>query len=143
MKKGLFFLAMAALFLGLTSSVRSSKQDSETGIVFEHLSLQQAKRKAKKTGKLIFIDVYTVWCGPCKQMKRHTFTDPRVAKLFNEKFINIEIEAERDADGPEVSRRYRISGYPTLLFIDAEGNVKKYLSGKQSPEQLLAYAKNL
>ncbi len=138
MKKSILFLFATFLLLGLTSL----KGDDHEGIKFETLTLEQAMKKAQKSGKIIFIDVYTVWCGPCKKMAANSFTNDEVAKLYNKNFINIKIEAEKDADGPEISRKYRVTGYPTLLYIDGEGNVKHSALGYQSPENLITIANN-
>ena len=66
MKKtiGIFALLSLVLTLSFTKS-RSIKQEG-AGITFKHISLEDAKKQAEKTGKLIFIDAYTSWCGPCK-----------------------------------------------------------------------------
>lgn len=102
-------VSLGMLFSFTTSEVSSS-------IEFKKLSFNEAKELAKKTGKLIFIDCYTSWCGPCKTMARVSFTNDEVAKIYNEKFINLKVEMEKDADGKEIGRLYRINAYPTVLF---------------------------
>ncbi len=47
---------------------------------------------ARQEGKYLFIDAYTDWCGPCKQMAATTFQDPEVGEFFNENFVNLKIE---------------------------------------------------
>lgn len=109
-----------------------------SGIKFSKLTFQKAIKQAKATGKLIFIDVHTSWCGPCKEMAKTTFTDAEVGNVFNQRFINIKIDAEEDEDGPMISKAYTVTAYPTLLFINGEGKMVKKLVGKQSKEKLLA-----
>ncbi len=111
---------------------------SLSGIKFSNLTLQKAIKQAKSSGKLIFIDVHTSWCGPCKEMAKTTFTDSEVGSVFNKRFINLKIDAEEDQDGPALSRAYSVTAYPTLLFINGEGKLVKKLVGKQSKEKLLA-----
>ena len=53
------------------------------GIEFEHLSWAEALEKAQSENKLIFMDAYTVWCGPCKMMAKQTFPDPEAGLFFN------------------------------------------------------------
>lgn len=48
--------------------------------------------------KLIFIDVYTDWCGWCKVMDNKTFSQPEVADFMNEHFHNVKMNAE--TEGP-------------------------------------------
>lgn len=112
--------------------------NAASGIKFSKTSLAKAMKQAQESGKLIFIDVHTSWCGPCKEMAKTTFTDSEVGSVFNERFINLKIDAEKDADGPMVSKAYSVSAYPTLLFINGEGKLVRKLVGKQSKEKLLA-----
>ncbi len=109
-----------------------------SGIKFSKMSFQKAIKQAQATGKLIFIDVHTSWCGPCKEMAKTTFSDSEVGNVFNQRFINLKIDAEQDEDGPMISKAYSVGAYPTLLFINGEGKMVKKLVGKQSKEKLLA-----
>jgi len=118
----------------------SVKNVSETGIQFQKLTLEEAKKLAKETGKLIFVDCYTVWCGPCKRMAATAFLDEKVAEVYNENFINIKVEMEKDADGPEMARLYKVRAYPTLLFLDENGKIVEQILGGQTAEGLLKLA---
>lgn len=141
---------IALLLLGFSfciysfTSTQSTTSDTEltamggSGIKFSKMTLQKAIKQAQATGKLIFIDVHTSWCGPCKEMAKTTFTDSEVGNVFNQRFINLKIDAEQDEDGPMVSKAYSVVAYPTLLFINGEGKMVKKLVGKQSKEKLLA-----
>lgn len=114
-----------------------------SGIKFDKLSWAKALKQAKDSDKLIFVDVHTSWCGPCKEMARTTFQSDEVGKVFNKKFINLKIDAETDADGPDLAKKYSVTAYPTLLFINGEGKLVKRLVGKQSEEKLLSVANGL
>lgn len=113
------------------------------GIKFSSITLDKAKAEAKSKKKKIFIDVYTTWCGPCKEMAKTTFTDGEVGKVFNDKFVNVKLDAENDADGPSVSSTYKVNAYPTLLFLDENGKLIKKLVGKQSKEKLIQVAQGI
>ncbi len=126
-----------------TERTKNLKSVQNEEINFSTSTFDEALKEAKKTGKLIFLDAYTDWCGPCKKMSAHTFTDENVAKLFNSKFINLKIEMEKNPIGPELSRKYSIRAYPSLLFIDGDGKVVKYVVGYQNPDQLIAVGKSL
>lgn len=146
MKKIIFLLALGFIsfsFMNERAEKNSTAVVADGGIKFEQMSLEEAMKLAKSSGKTIFIDAYTEWCGPCKRMAATTFMDEGVAKLFNSKFINLKIEMEKSADGPNVAKMYGVRAYPTLLFIDGEGKLKKSVVGLQSAEQLLAVGKSL
>lgn len=139
MKKLLKLLSLVIVGLIIASSgMLSTTQQS--GIEFRHISLEEAQQEAKKSNKLIFIDAYVSWCGPCKKMAATSFKDAAVGGIYNKQFINLKIDCEKDADGIEISRRYKISAYPTLLFIDATGKLKKQVLGYQTAERLLFLA---
>lgn len=113
------------------------------GIKFSKINFDKAMKQAKSSGKLIFIDVHTAWCGPCKEMAATTFKDAEVGSLFNERFINLKIDAEEDADGPTIAKKFGVTAYPTLLFVDASGKLVKKVVGKQSRDRLLSIANAL
>lgn len=112
----------------------------KTGIKFQSITYAEALKISEMTGKTIFIDCYTVWCGPCKYLDKNTFSDEKVGEFFNANFINVKVEMELDQDGPELSRLFKVRGYPTLLFVNGNGELIKQSVGYVTPEQLLAVA---
>lgn len=54
----------------------------ELGIQFFEGSYAVALAKAKAENKLLFVDIYASWCGPCKRLKATTFRDPEVGAYF-------------------------------------------------------------
>ena len=147
--KGLFILAIVigAITMAFVSGKTTEKEQNSfmqgNGIEFQSLDYEAAIIKAKTTGKLVFIDSYTEWCGPCKKMAATAFKDENVAKVFNPKFINIKIEMERSVDGPQVAKMFGVRAYPTLLFVNGDGKLVKSIVGYQTPEQLLAIGKSM
>ena len=88
-------------------------------ITFEETRVwKEIVEKAKKENKLIFVDCYTDWCGPCKLLVTNTFTKDHVADFFNENFVNAHFEMEKDIDGIANKDNWAVGAYPTLLFFD-------------------------
>ena len=110
------------------------------GVRFWKGSFEEAAQEAKRQDKLIFIDFYTVWCGPCKSMSNRVFPHEDVGEYFNETFICCKLDAERE--GKELAKKYGVSSYPTLLFIKANGEVMSKTSGVISAETLIELGKN-
>ncbi|MES2591615.1 MAG: thioredoxin domain-containing protein [Bacteroidota bacterium] len=109
-------------------------------IHFEKTTFADIKAKAKKENKLIFIDAYTSWCGPCKMMAKTTFTNDTVADYFNDKLINAKIDMEK-GEGPEIGKLYDVHCYPNLLIIDGDGKLVHRGAGMKDAQQFIAFAK--
>ena len=92
------------------------------GIRFFHGSFSELKAASAASGKPIFLDAYTTWCGPCKWMSKNVFTSPEVGSLYNEKFVCAKFDME-DGEGVELAGRFQIQAYPTLLFLNSQGEI--------------------
>jgi len=108
------------------------------GIKFFEGTWAEALEKAKKDKKIIFLDAYAAWCGPCKRMSAYTFTDEKVGAYFNEHFISYKMDMEKHADGPRLTKNYGLTAYPTLYFVDSEENIVHQTLGYMEPAQLIA-----
>jgi thioredoxin-related protein len=106
------------------------------GISFESHDTKWADilAKAKTENKVIFMDAYTTWCGPCKKMAADVFPQKEVGDYFNKQFINVKMDMEK-GEGLDLARKYKIRAYPTYLFIDGNGElVHKSLGMMPAPE---------
>ena len=105
MKK--IFLFIAFLWISLVSF-------AQDGVNFEHLSFREALDKAKSEQKYVFMDCYTSWCGPCKNMTQNVFPQKKAGDYFNPKFICVKYDMEK-GEGPELGKRFEVRAYPTFL----------------------------
>jgi thioredoxin-related protein len=111
------------------------------GIEFFHGSFSEALEKAKQEEKLIFLDAYASWCGPCKRMSSTVFTQQEVGDYFNNTFINMKIDMEK-GEGPGLSNQFKVTAYPTLLFISPKGEIVQRHVGGMDPEGFITFAKS-
>ena len=125
------------LFLFLVISTALFSQD---GIKFGKHSFVQTLEQAKKENKLIFLDAFASWCGPCKLLDQNVFPKKEVGDYFNANFLNLHIDMEK-GEGIEIAKKYSIYSYPTLLFIDGDGKVVYKAAGYMSPQELISIAK--
>lgn len=135
MKRSLFilFVCIYALSINATS----------VGINFLHgITWAEAITKAKSEKKLIFIDFYTQWCGPCMNMAQTVFSLPEVGYYYNNTFINLKIDAE-DGEGVTLAKKYGVRSYPTYAFIDPTTEEMVHRSSsRQSAEQFIQTGKD-
>lgn len=127
---------LLSLFL-LTISALLFSQES---IDFQNLSFKEILAKAKSEKKLVFIDAYAVWCGPCKMMEKNIFPLPAVKDYYNANFINARFDMEK-GEGRDLAVKYGIRSYPSFLFLNGDGEVVMKNLGYMGENDFLTIAK--
>lgn len=111
------------------------------GIEFFHGTWKEALEQAKSEDKILFVDSYAQWCGPCKRMAKNVFTQAEVGDFFNNNFVNLKLDMETP-DGRTFGKKYGVSAYPTLFFLGNDGQVVKKVKGGQQAASLIDHGKN-
>jgi len=122
-------------FLFLTAGASNAQ-----GIEFFEGTWPEAMAKAKAENKIIFVDAYAAWCGPCKRMAAQVFPDAKVGEFFNQNFINLKIDMEKP-ENAEFAGKFPVRAYPTLMFIDAEGKIVLQNVGGMQVDGLIDFGK--
>ncbi len=151
MKKVLFIFALI-----FTASISAQE--------IKWMSMEDALTAQAKNPKKIFVDMYTNWCGPCKLLDRNTFSNADVANYINKHYYAVKFNAEGNDvvnyqnntftnakyDPAKANRRNSqhafathmgIQAYPTVLFLDEEGNLINRVKSYKTPQQLELYLK--
>lgn len=128
------------------------------------VTLEEAVELQQKEPRKIIMDFYTNWCGPCKLLDRNTFKNKDVAKYINENFYAVKFNAEGNDEvsfkgnrfknprydpakankrnySHELTQYFRVSAYPTIVFLDEEDKLITQIKGYQNPQQLELYLK--
>ncbi|MFK5959403.1 MAG: thioredoxin fold domain-containing protein [Lutibacter sp.] len=127
------------------------------------ITLEQAVEAQKTTPKKIFVDAFTIWCGPCKMLDKNTFHNKDVVEYVNENYYAVKFNAEGNEtinfkgvtytnpnfnpntsgrnSSHQLSRIFGIRAYPTLLFLDEEANLIAPITGYKTPSQLELFLK--
>ncbi len=127
--------------LTLTTIIVSAIAFSQTGIKFEDSNFKSILQKAKKENKLIFLDAYTTWCGPCKLMAKNIFPLQKVGDYYNANFVNAKIDMEK-GEGLELAKKYKVQAYPTYLFIDGDGKEVHRTLGYVKEDDFIQFGKD-
>ncbi len=148
MKKAIYVIGLTILLTGVAKGQEEVKW----------YSIDEAVELAASSPKVLVIDVYTDWCGWCKRMDATTFSDPEVAKMLNENFYPVKLDAEGKEDIVIADRTFKFvsSGqrgyhevaaivtkgrlsYPTISYLDAQGKVLEASPGYKTADQFKIY----
>ena len=132
MKKNLMF------YLLLSTAAVMAQPKLEDGIKFEQGNWANTLAKAKAENKIVFVDAYTTWCGPCKKMDAETFPDKMVGDFYNKNFINFKVDVEK-GDGLDIAEKYEVNSYPTLFFVKSDAELVHSSVGRKNPEELINF----
>lgn len=106
---------------------------AEAQVRFRDVSADALRREAAAADKLVFIDLYATWCGPCKRMEREVFSRPDIAALMERYAVAGKFDIDKPA-GRSLARSYGVRAVPTCLILDTEGRLRGTISGALSPE---------
>jgi len=110
------------------------------------VALEQGAKGVSKSGKHLFVSVYTDWCGYCRKLNAVTFKASPVIAELNRNFESVRLNAESDAKviwkGKALSSRqlaedWGVEGYPTLLFLNPKGEIVGSFSSYAEPDLML------
>ncbi|MCJ8154929.1 thioredoxin family protein [Chryseobacterium sp. SSA4.19] len=126
---GLFLFSAIAVF-------------AQEAIQFQELPFKDLVAKAKKENKIVFIDAYASWCGPCKMMERNVFTQKPVGDYYNSNFVNARFDMEK-GEGREIAAKYGVRSYPTYLFLNGDGELVSQNYGYMEGNMFLSMAQDI
>ena len=148
-RKALKFGIFVLLF-SVTSGIRAQETTQQHGGPVKWLTIQEAEKRSQTEKRLIFIDVYTDWCGWCKVMDKNTFADPEVARILNEKFYPVKFNAEQREEVILQGNTFKFVpygnggthelasallqnrlSYPTVVFLDEDFKMIQPVPGYQ------------
>ena len=110
---------------------------AQEGVNFRDLNFEKALAAAKEEGKLVFMDCYASWCGPCRQMTEKVFPLKEAGEYFNPRFVCVKYDMEQ-GEGVELAERFDVQAYPTFLIIRPDGIVQHKIVGGGGLEEFIA-----
>ena len=128
------------------------------------ISMNEALELQKKNPKKIMVDIYTNWCGPCKMLDKHTFSNEDVVNYVNENYYAVKFNGEGNEtvnykentftnpnynssksntrnSSHQFADYLRLRGYPTIAFFDEQAGFITPITGYYKPQQLEFYLK--
>ena len=134
MARGIAALA-AFLVVGCTSAqvctLAATRHKAASGIQW-YTNYAKAQAEARRTHKAVMVDFYTDWCGWCKRLDSDVYPKPEVVKAADQ-FVPTKLNAEQS--GSKLAARYKVDGYPTIVFINSSGHQIGTIVGYEPPAQ--------
>ena len=112
-------------------TVNLFSQTGNKGVHFEdELSWKEILAKAQKDNKMIFVDLYTSWCSPCRIMEQYVFPLENVGDFMNSHFISYKLQMDsaynphyKEDEVINFGKNYNIKSFPTYLYFSPQGEV--------------------
>ncbi len=96
--------------------------------------IHDALERARAEGKLVLVDFFAEWCGPCKRMEAEVYSDPRVAAVLAERYVLLKVDTD---EYPAAGKPYRVTGIPDARLLAADGRQVGRIFGFQPVEAVL------
>lgn len=135
-RRSIFLLSF--LCFSLVLPMRSAAQHGVAGgVKFFKGGWEDVMAESRKSGKYVFVDAFTDWCGWCVEMDKKTFSDATVAAYLDKHFVPVQFDME-EGDGLRLAMKYRVTGFPSFLIFAPDGRLVYKLFGYRPPEDFLA-----
>lgn len=142
----IIILSVSVLLLsGFTTP--PAKETSSATTEIEWLTIDEAQARQAQEPRPMFVDVYTDWCGWCKRMDRDTFSNEEVVNYVNSNYYAVKLNAESTDEvtykgstmsQTSLARTWKVSGYPTIVLINAEMSLVQAKPGFRKPNGFMS-----
>ncbi len=116
----MFVIAMSAVLIKNYNGDSPGSKSGDLALEFT-TDGEAAFEQAKEQGKMVMIDFYAEWCGPCKQMEREAFNDESVAELLQDVIV-VRVDIEDTSTNGRLIKKFGSSPIPLVVFFDSDGD---------------------
>lgn len=81
-------------------------------------NLDEGQKIAKKEGKLVLLDFWAIWCGPCRSMDTGMWNTSKMEEL-SDRFVLVKIDIDQN---PQIARSYGIKSIPRVIVTTSEND---------------------
>jgi thiol:disulfide interchange protein len=98
---------------------------------------KSALEQAGKQKKLLMVDLYADWCGPCKMLDRLTFSNADVQAALSRDFVSVKVNIEGSNENRDLAAQFNTEAIPHIIFLDSSGKKLSDIVGFYPAEQFL------
>ena len=127
---------MKTIYLLITCLLIQWGVFAQEGVNFRNLTFNEALAQAKAEKKMVFMDCYTSWCGPCKNMTNNVFPQKAAGDYFNPRFVCVKYDMEK-GEGKELADKFEVHAYPTFIVFRPDGTIQHRVVGSDNLETFI------
>ena len=127
---------MKTIYLLITCLLIQWGVFAQEGVNFRDLTFNEALAQAKAEKKMVFMDCYTSWCGPCKNMTNNVFPQKAAGDYFNPRFVCVKYDMEK-GEGKELADKFEVHAYPTFIVFRPDGTIQHRVVGSDNLETFI------
>ena len=127
--RGAIYGGVLGLLFAISSGGPSVNEMNQSTQNVKHVAEAEFDATLAKSTVPVLVDFYAPWCGPCKALAPEL---DKQAEAFNGRIAFLKVNVDEAA---ELSRKFNISGVPTLLFF-RDGKVVDTFVGRPTADVL-------
>ena len=145
----IIILALVLVIARIVMLQREPEPASKPDNLVQWVAIEEAAARANDSGKWIMYDFTAEWCGPCHQLEDEVFRNPQLAAIINDRFVAVRVLDRQQEEGTnsrevaELQQRYRVRGFPTLVFAQADGDERGRMEGFGGADKFERIVENL
>jgi thioredoxin-related protein len=101
-----------------------------------HGTLEAAAAEAKKTNRMILVDMYADWCGWCKRFELEVYPSERFQAVAKN-LVLLKLDTEDGKEGTDLARRWSVTSLPTFVMLTPDLVIAGYLRGYSPPAEFV------
>jgi len=95
-------------------------------------SFDELLAESKRSDKLVFVDFWAAFCGPCRMFAKNTLRDPGVVGQLDG-MLCYSVELDGETENP-IAARFGIETIPAVVFLEPDGDRREVLIGYRPPK---------
>lgn len=112
-------------------------------VKWEH-DMQSALKRAKAEKKLVFMDLWTEWCPPCRYLQSNIFPSAEGQAALSRFVPYSALVQKKDGtpvpEGTKLAQQFHLEAFPTMVILDADGKeVRRQVGAFRSGAEFAAW----